>query len=100
MTFDPVTQAEDIAIAISTDIGDKYAKGQIEHGGNFFEKPTVRNIREEVIDLVSYTHVLELHRNQISDRLFALKSSIVNKTYTNDLLLADVNEIIQLVEKL
>lgn len=43
----------------------KFLRGQEEHGGDFFEKPTVENIREEAIDLVNYVHVLRLHKNQI-----------------------------------
>lgn len=68
----PHLQIVKINSAFTGDNIDKFLKGQKEHGGNFFEKPSVRCIREEAIDLVNYTHVLELHRIElcnIIDRL-------------------------------
>lgn len=51
--------------AFTGDNIDKFLKGQKEHGGDFFKKPTVNNIREEAIDLVNYVHVLRLHKQEL-----------------------------------
>ena len=56
---------------------DKFMAGQVEHGGNFFDKPTVRNIRHEVIDLVNYTHVLAEHRRVLLCELEEFHSMLV-----------------------
>jgi phage terminase large subunit GpA-like protein len=37
----------------------KYRAGQREHGGNLWQKPMVRNIMEESLDLLVYTLTLE-----------------------------------------
>ena len=58
-------QADEILVEFSTQNDVKLLAGQAEHGGNFFKKPTVQNIREEVIDLVNYTHVLALHQREM-----------------------------------
>jgi hypothetical protein len=42
-------------------IGVKYRAGQKEHGGNLWEKPTIKNLSEEIIDLQVYFHTLEDH---------------------------------------
>jgi hypothetical protein len=55
----------------------KFIDGQAEHGGNFFDKPTVQNIRHEVIDLVNYTHVLAGHRRVLLCELEEFHSMLV-----------------------
>jgi ribonuclease BN (tRNA processing enzyme) len=67
--FDPVLQASNIAKTVGREIEIKYAKGQKEHGGNFFAKPTVLNVREEALDLISYTHVLADHQIKLIEHL-------------------------------
>ena len=61
----PADQALDVADLCSEELVHKYARGQKEHGGNFFEKPTIHNIREEVLDLIAYTHVALLHKQEL-----------------------------------
>ena len=63
--MDPKELSKTIADTASIELQEKFDKGQHEHGGDFAAKPTVRNIREEVLDLVNYTHVLTQHRSQI-----------------------------------
>lgn len=63
--MDPAVLAKVIAETANIELQDKFSKGQREHGGDFALKPTVRNIREEVLDLVNYTHVLTQHRSEI-----------------------------------
>lgn len=92
--FDPVEQASGIGKTISKDITLKYAKGQIEHGGNFFEKPTAWNIREEIIDLVSYTHVLLEHRDKLCVALNALYTKASVQGASKDLL-QDIDTLIK-----
>ena len=62
---DPKELSKTIADTASIELQEKFNKGQKEHGGDFAEKPTVRNIREEVLDLINYTHSLVMHRRNI-----------------------------------
>lgn len=86
LDYDPKEQAIEIQKLASAQIDTKFAKGQQEHGGNFFTKPTVKNIREEVLDLVAYTHVVELHQKQLLEKV----EGIIAFIYSNDCNLADV----------
>lgn len=44
----------------STEYVNKYNKGQEEHGGNLWEKPSmIRNAKDEVLDQWSYISVIE-----------------------------------------
>lgn len=78
---DPIEQFADAqSLNIGTqallELKTKYAKGQAEHGGNFYEKPTVDNIREEVLDLIAYSHVLIEHRKDVLKRLDLLETQL------------------------
>jgi hypothetical protein len=72
MISDPKKQIVDINKTFAKELTVKYDKGQREHGGNFYAKPTVSNIREEVVDLVAYTHVLEKHKDKVVQDLCEL----------------------------
>lgn len=50
----------------------KYVAGGREHGGNFNLKPTVKEVRAEVLDLVAYTHSLEEHHQQLIAKAYAM----------------------------
>ena len=63
--MEPTVLAKTIADNASLELQNKFIKGQQEHGGDFAVKPTVRNIREEALDLINYTHVLTQHRWEI-----------------------------------
>lgn len=54
-----IAQADRIASAAARAIRVKYIDGQIEHGGDLFRKPVLREALAEVTDLFSYLHVLE-----------------------------------------
>jgi hypothetical protein len=60
----PLTQLKVINATFNAENNAKFMAGQKQHGGNFMLKPTVRAIREECLDLVNYTHVLNEHRRQ------------------------------------
>jgi len=83
-----LTPKEQIA-EINLDFNDvnheKFMAGQEEHGGDFFSKPTVDNIGEEVIDLVNYVHVLKRHREEL---LILVHEGLCweNEDHINDLL--------------
>ena len=61
----PQELAKQIADKTGKELQTKFLKGQLEHGGDFAKKPTVQNIREEVLDLVNYTYELIEHRTQL-----------------------------------
>jgi len=73
---EPKQLSKTIADTVSIELQEKFEKGQREHGGDFAVKPTIRNIREEVLDLVNYSHVLVLHRSQILVELDRLISDL------------------------
>jgi|GEM_PF-4762734 hypothetical protein len=84
MPRDPKEIARVIAETASVELQDKFIRGQHEHGGNFDVKPTVRNIREETLDLINYTHMLIQHRSQtlqcidkLVEELPTLESSVI-----------------------
>jgi hypothetical protein len=88
--MDPTQIAKIIADTASIELQEKFNKGQKEHGGDFAAKPTVRNIREEVLDLVNYSHMLTQHRSrilmeleQLSNDLMSLDSTIVRIRLAN-----------------
>lgn len=98
--FDPITQANEIGLAIKDDISEKYAKGQLEHGGNFFNKPTIQNIREEVIDLVSYTHVLAIHKSVLATKLQQLRTHLESRKMTDESAIRQVTKLQEIAENL
>ena len=44
---------------------EKYAKGQAEHGGKFWRKPTLSYMKEEILDMWAYFHVHQEHIEEI-----------------------------------
>ncbi len=74
--MEPTQLAKVIAGTASIELQDKFIRGQREHGGDFMAKATIRNIREEVLDLINYSHVLIQHRSQVLIELDDLISNI------------------------
>jgi hypothetical protein len=72
----PEQQIETINSSFNEQNKSKYMAGQAEHGGDFFTKPTIANIREEAVDLINYTHVLTIHRARILNQLGLLEMAI------------------------
>jgi hypothetical protein len=95
--MNPIVQAKEIVNIVSEEIQIKYAKGQKEHGGDFFVKPTVNNIREEVLDLVAYTHVLTKHKQELMNKLYCLQSKVI---LGKKISLEDVAKLMQVVVNL
>ena len=59
-------QADEIAESSAARIRTKYVRGQLEHGGNLFEKPVLHEAIHEAVDLFTYLYVLERqHRDAI-----------------------------------
>jgi len=52
-------QADEIGEAAAARIRTKYVLGQIEHGGNLFDKPVLHEAFHEVTDLFTYLYVEE-----------------------------------------
>jgi hypothetical protein len=72
----PQQQVEIINATFEIENTRKYLAGQAEHGGDFFDKPTVHEIYQEVIDLVNYTHVLASHRSRLLRAMEELHSML------------------------
>lgn len=73
----PDEQIVEINGAFVRENRDKFMAGQREHGGDFFQKPTVENIREEAIDLVNYVHVLRKHKEELLEMVEAMQRDFV-----------------------
>lgn len=56
-----------IKIRSGNELDSKYREGQEEHGGNLWEKPMAHQIREETLDLITYSHVLQDQHHQICE---------------------------------
>ena len=76
--MDPKELAKKIADVTSEELQAKFMKGQEEHGGDFATKPTVKNIREEVLDLIDYTYILEQHKQELHQYLLDLRADVLN----------------------
>jgi hypothetical protein len=63
MTDQQTQHLEEIKSAFCHAVDAKYKAGQIEHGGNLWEKPVDLEIWAEAIDFVAYCHVM---RSQVS----------------------------------
>lgn len=59
MTDDQTHHVRTIQTAIQLRIAAKYHRGQLEHGGNLWERPALPEIIDELTDLVSYVHCME-----------------------------------------
>ncbi len=59
---------------IGNRLGDKYAAGQVEHGGNIWAKSGLwRQLTDEVVDLIVYQDTIE---DQLRDILALLRDAI------------------------
>ncbi len=65
MQIEPWKQVEIINDTFGIENTQKYLDGQAEHGGDFFEKPTIKAMREEATDQINYTHVLIRHQAEL-----------------------------------
>ena len=72
----PIEQVHAINAQFAAENAVKFMAGQEEHGGNFFRKPTVENIRQEAVDLVNYTAILREHKNELIARVEELEAAI------------------------
>ena len=105
MNLDPVNilaleQAAAIGKLACYQLQTKYAKGQKEHGGNFFKKPTVDNVREEVLDLIAYSHVLIQHRDELANEIVRLKERLQAGLIDPTALLAELDLLATLAKGL
>ena len=93
--MNPVKLSKKIADETSVELQSKFAKGQKEHGGDFARKPTVDNIRDEVLDLVNYSYGLKLHKKGILDKIDDI-IYLTPSTYLKDVL----NDLKKMVEEM
>ena len=47
----------------------KYFRGQVQHSGRLWRKSTLKMLKEEVIDMLVYFHVLQEHHETALDYL-------------------------------
>lgn len=65
MTTQQIAHRDRILSKFVARFSEKYANGQVEHGGNIWEKPgMLRHAIEEVVDLVAYLFTLEEQLSQ------------------------------------
>jgi len=74
-------QLDDIVNTFKGQFKSKFMKGQKEHGGYFYEKPMLWNLREECLDMVAYSHVLEIHQEEILHAISMLMLDLKTLTY-------------------
>ena len=99
--MDPKELAKNIADTTAAEMQTKFMKGQAEHGGDLRDRPMIKDIREEVIDLAHYSLILQMHQQGILEDLNTLHKTISNATGDPDYhLLAQVEHIIKKVENL
>jgi len=102
--MEPKDLARVIADTSSIEMQAKFIKGQHEHGGDFALKPTVKNIREEVLDLVNYTHILNNHRAtaliKLDELMAKIQARISNKEDVTKDIISDLREIRSVIHDL
>jgi translation initiation factor 1 (eIF-1/SUI1) len=81
--MEPTELAKNIADKCSTELQVKFMKGQKEHGGDFAVRATVRDVRDETLDLINYTHMLEEHQTKIIEKLNKIIACVKSNTVSN-----------------
>jgi hypothetical protein len=74
MTKEAQQHLDELLLEFKYDFSEKYRKGQEEHGGLLSERPTLPDLRHEVLDLVAYTYTLQ---QQL--RMYAALLRMVNR---------------------
>lgn len=85
------------------EVAVKYTAGQAQHGGNLWEKPVLKELRQEAIDQVVYSDVLIEKQQKILfsvKQLDAAAQVLPLDDDTKGKLLAQINFIIGQVENL
>jgi hypothetical protein len=70
MSSDQEKHLAKIIYRFTQDVSKKYRIGQIEHGGNLFDKPNLPMLMEEVQDLVVYAYTLKDQIQEASGLIF------------------------------
>lgn len=91
-------QKNDIVDTFKVQFVAKFNKGQKEHGGYFYDKPMLWNLREECLDMIAYSHVLEVHQEEILHAISMLMLDL--KTLTHEEIEIRLEELLKQVGNL
>lgn len=80
---------------IQMDLDEKYRAGQKEHGGCLWNRPVVKDLKSEVVDLVAYTYTLEMNLREATMLLDKIAANC--KTMTPLEVLTDVRQALRLI---
>ena len=87
------TEAVSVVQKFAQDFIPKYINGGIEHGGDFFSKPVVNEVRAEVLDLVAYTESLIRKKIELQELVATLAPLSKRQDEDFQKLLAMVNNL-------
>ena|SRR3990172_4355474 len=68
MTPEQVEHLKSIQRRVNSRLEEKYVRGQLEHGGNLWERDNLQDLGMEIIDMLTYFHCVEdvvLRANQL-----------------------------------
>ena len=66
MPYNALMHEEEIADWFAKAMSKKYRAGQDEHGGKLWRKPMLKNMQDEVVDLVVYFHTHNMQQLKLT----------------------------------
>lgn len=85
-----MTEAQDnhlarILIDIANQLGEKYEKGQAEHGGNLWDRDVSQDIIEEGLDLLTYAFTNQQRIKQAVHILQGIETAMTDSFYKSQI---------------
>ena len=78
MPYNALMHEEEIADWFAKAMSKKYRAGQDEHGGKLWRKPMLKNMQDEVVDLVVYFHTHNMQQLKLTSILYQLRAGLVS----------------------
>jgi len=98
MTIEQVEHLKSIQRRLNSRLEEKYVKGQLEHGGNLWERDNLKDLGMEIVDMLTYFHCVEdniLKIKKLTDLMYeGVREVIVAKNTQNEPRLDSAIEIL------
>ena len=78
MTKEQQAHLNEITSTLTKRVKAKYERGQIEHGGNLWERPVFRDLIDETTDLNTYVGTLERQLREMHEVVWQCQAAISN----------------------